>query len=45
MPSFALTTSEIILIFITLVLVVLPSRLSQIGNLLGRLFKGPPREG
>ena len=44
MPSFDLTSGEMAFLALILALVVLPSRLSSIGNLLGRLVKGPPRE-
>ena len=43
MPSFDLSSDEIVIIFIMLALVVIPSRISFLGNLLGRLVKGPPK--
>ena len=43
MPSFDLSRDEIIFLAMALALVVLPSRLSWLGNRLGRLLKGPPR--
>jgi len=36
MPSFELTLGEVLFIAMVLVMVVLPSRLAAIGNLLGR---------
>jgi hypothetical protein len=43
MPSLDLTTGDLVMLALTIVLVVLPSRLSSIGNLLGRLIKGKPQ--
>jgi len=43
MPAFDLTRDEIIFLLMVVALVVLPSRLSWLGNLLGRAVKGPPR--
>jgi Sec-independent protein translocase protein TatA len=41
MPSFELTSGEIAVIVAAVALVVLPSRLSSIGNFVGRLLRGP----
>ena len=43
MPSFDLTRDEVVFLAVVLALVVLPSRLTTLGNLLGRLVKGPRR--
>ena len=38
MPSFDLSYGDVVIIAVTLVLVVLPSRLAWMGNVLGRLL-------
>jgi hypothetical protein len=38
MPSFDLSRAEMVILAITVVLVILPSRLAWIGNLVGRLL-------
>jgi len=40
MMSFDLTHGEIALIAVTFVLVVVPSRIGSMGNLIGRVLKG-----
>ncbi len=40
MPSFDLTPGDLTLIAIIIVMVILPSRLSTIGNFVGRLVRG-----
>jgi hypothetical protein len=41
MPSFDLSLDELIMLAMILALVVLPSRLKAIGDLVGRLVKSP----
>ena len=40
MPSLELTRGDLILIAIIVVMVVLPSQLTQVGDFLGRLLRG-----
>jgi hypothetical protein len=44
MPSFDLTSGDLILMAIAIALVLLPSQLPKIGNLIGRLVRGKPAE-
>lgn len=43
MPSFDLSRDELVFLLVVLALVVLPSRLSWLGNLVGRAVRGAPR--